>query len=67
MKRYIPFLVLGLALSFTACSSNEKKSDKEIDSLNKAAADSLLNSALADSVSVDSVQKDSLAIDSTKK
>lgn len=67
MKRYIPFLVLGLALSFTACNNNEKKSDKEIDSLNKAAADSLLNAALSDSVSVDSVKKDSLAIDSAKK
>lgn len=67
MKRHLPFLVLALALSFTACNHEEKKSDKEIDSLNKAAADSLLNSALTDSVSSDSVKKDSIAIDSTKK
>lgn len=67
MRKFLVLTFIVAALGLTACHNPEKKNDKEIDSLNKVAADSLLNAALADSVNVDSVQKDSLAIDSTKK
>jgi hypothetical protein len=53
MRKFIPLIVLGVALSFTACNNN-KKSEKEIDSLNQASADSLLNAALADSTRANS-------------
>jgi hypothetical protein len=55
MRKFIPLIVLGVALSFTACNNN-KKSEKEIDSLNQASADSLLNAALADSTKTDSIK-----------
>ena len=59
MRKFIPLIVLGVALSFTACNSNQK-SEKEIDSLNQSSADSLLNAALADSTMADSTVVDSI-------
>ncbi len=48
--------VLGLA----ACNGN-KKTNKEIDSLNQVAADSLLDAALSDTANVlDTLRKDSI-------
>ena len=62
MKRLFTISIIAIALGFAACS-NDKKSEADIDSLNKAAADSLLNAALADTTATDSV----MVVDSLKK
>jgi hypothetical protein len=62
MKKLFTISIIALALGFTACS-NDKKAEENIDSLNKAAADSLLNAALADTTATDSV----MVVDSLKK
>ncbi len=59
MRKFIPLIVLGVALSFTACNNNQK-TEEEIDSLNQSSADSLLNAALSDSTMVDSTVIDSV-------
>jgi predicted small secreted protein len=60
MKKLITLSFLLALFSLGACNSN-KKTDKEIDSLNQAHADSLLNAAMSDTTSVvDSVSKDSI-------
>jgi hypothetical protein len=62
MKKLFTISIIAIALGFTACD-NDKKTEAEIDSLNKAAADSLLNAALADTTVTDSV----MVVDSLKK
>jgi len=62
MKKLFTISIIVIALGFTACN-NDKKTEAEIDSLNKAAADSLLNAALADTTVTDSV----MVVDSLKK
>jgi hypothetical protein len=61
MRKLFTIAIIATALGFTACS-NDKKSEENIDSLNKAAADSLLNAALADTTTTDSV----MVVDSVK-
>jgi hypothetical protein len=62
MKKLFTISIIAIALGFTACN-NDKKTEAEIDSLNKAAADSLLNAALADTTVTDSL----MVVDSLKK
>lgn len=65
MKKLLTLTFVVAVLGLAACSS-DKKTNEEIDSLNQASADSLLNAALADTTGVsDSLAKDSLAVDST--
>lgn len=66
MKKFFAFTFVVAVLGLAACS-NDKKTEKEIDSLNQAAADSLLNAALADTSAVDSTLNDSiLVVDSVR-
>jgi len=66
MKKVLTFAFVVAVLGLAACSS-DKKTEKEIDSLNKASADSLLNAALADTSLMDSTLNDSiLVVDSTR-
>ncbi|MBK0384414.1 hypothetical protein I5M32_15710 [Pedobacter sp. SD-b] len=66
MKKLATLSLLGIALGFAACNNNSK-SEKEIDSLNQSAADSLLNSALNDTNAVDNVRTDSVLVADTLK
>jgi hypothetical protein len=66
MKKFLTLLIVATSLGFTACNNNVK-SEKEIDSLNQKAADSLLNAALKDTMSVDKVRTDSLLVADTLK
>ena len=61
MKRVLTLAFAMAVLGLAACSS-DKKTEKEIDSLNKASADSLLNAALADTSSMDSTLNDSILV-----
>ena len=62
MKKVLTFAFVVAVLGLAACS-NDKKTEKEIDSLNKASADSLLNAALAaDTSSMDSTLNDSIVV-----
>ena len=61
MKKVLTFAFIVAVLGLAACS-NDKKTEKEIDSLNKASADSLLNAALADTSSMDSTLNDSIVV-----
>jgi hypothetical protein len=61
MKKLFTISIIAIALGFIACN-NDKKSEADIDSLNKAAADSLLNSALGDTTATDSI----LVVDSLR-
>lgn len=66
MKKVIIFTFVVAVLGLAACS-NDKKTEQEIDSLNQASADSLLNAALADTTAADSTLTDSiLVVDSTR-
>lgn len=66
MKKVITFAFVVAVLGLAACS-NDKKTEQEIDSLNQASADSLLNAALADTSATDSTLNDSiLVVDSTR-
>ncbi len=65
MRKLITLSILTISLGFAACSNN-KKSDAEIDSLNKASADSLLNAALEDTTVTDNVKTDSVVVDTLK-
>ena len=66
MKKVITFAFVVAVLGLAACS-NDKKTEQEIDSLNQASADSLLNAALADTSAKDSTLNDSiLVVDSTR-
>lgn len=66
MKKAIIFTFVVAVLGLAACS-NDKKTEQEIDSLNQASADSLLNAALADTTATDSTSTDSiLVVDSTR-
>lgn len=60
MRKFIILFVITTSLAFAACNS-QQKSEEQIDSLNKTAADSLLNEALSDTTA-----KDNVAVDSTK-
>ena len=62
MKNFFAISIIAIALGLTACN-NDKKSEADIDSLNKAAADSLLNAALTDTTATDSV----MVVDSLQK
>jgi hypothetical protein len=65
MRKFLTLTFVVAVLGLAACS-NDKKTNEEIDSLNKVSADSLLNAALADTTSVsDSLATDSLVVDST--
>ena len=61
MKKLIIFTFVVAVLGLAACS-NDKKTEKEIDSLNQASADSLLNAALADTSTNDSTLNDSILV-----
>jgi preprotein translocase subunit SecG len=66
MKKLLAFTFVVAVLGLAACSNN-KKTEQEIDSLNQASADSLLNAALADTSATDSTLIDSiLVVDSTR-
>lgn len=66
MKKAIIFTFVVAVLGLAACS-NDKKTEQEIDSLNQASADSLLNAALEDTSATDSTLTDSiLVVDSTQ-
>lgn len=66
MKKVLTFAFVIAVLGLSACNNN-KKTEKEIDSINQVAADSLLNAALADTMAKDSTLKDSIAaVDSVK-
>ncbi|MEO5910185.1 MAG: hypothetical protein ABIP95_04815 [Pelobium sp.] len=62
MKKFLALTLFVTALGFAACT-NDKKSDKEIDSLNQAGADSLLNAAMSDTTAIDNI--DTLKVDTT--
>jgi uncharacterized lipoprotein YmbA len=65
MKKFLTLTFVVAVLGLAACS-NDKKTNEELDSLNKASADSLLNAALADTTSIsDSLVTDSMVVDST--
>jgi hypothetical protein len=66
MKNFLALSLIAISLGFAACNNNVK-SEKEIDSLNQKAADSLLNAALEDTTSVDNVRTDSLLVADTLK
>jgi hypothetical protein len=60
MKKSLIFTFAVALLGLVACNS-DKKTNKEIDSLNAASADSLLNAALADTTTkADTLKKDSI-------
>ena len=60
MRKFLALTIFVAALGLTACNNNKEKSEKEIDSINQASADSLLNAALADTTMVDSTVVDSI-------
>lgn len=62
MKKFLALTLFVTALGFAACN-NDKKTDEEIDSLNQAGADSLLNAALSDTTVIDNI--DTLKVDTT--
>jgi|GEM_PF-6178746 len=62
MKRLLPIITL-IVIGLTACNNNAK-TEKDIDSINQAMADSLLNDALQDTVKQDTQDTDSLTKDS---
>ncbi len=66
MKKFLTLSVIAISLGFAACNNNVK-SEKEIDSLNQKAADSLLNAALSDTSAVDKVKTDSVMVVDTLK
>nr|WP_294896994.1 hypothetical protein [uncultured Pedobacter sp.] len=71
MRKFIVLFAVAASLSLAACH-NQQKTEEQIDAANQTAADSLLNSALADTtakdnLAVDSVATDSLAIKNQKK
>ncbi|OAQ38906.1 hypothetical protein A5893_12765 [Pedobacter psychrophilus] len=66
MKKFLTLTLIAISLGFAACNNNVK-SEKEIDSLNQKAADSLLNAALEDTTAVDNVRTDSLLVADTLK
>ena len=64
MKRLI--FAACILSAFAACNNAQRMSDEQIDSANKAQADSLLNAAIEDTTAqmntrTDSVLKDSIA------
>ena len=60
MKKSLIFTIAVVLLGLAACNS-DKKTNKEIDSLNAASADSLLNAALKDTTTnADTLKKDSI-------
>ncbi|MHB1179484.1 MAG: hypothetical protein ACYCZO_14275 [Daejeonella sp.] len=64
MKKLI-FTLFAVALITTACNSTSETEKAKQDSLAAAhAADSLLNSAMQDTLTVDSLAADSVAVDS---
>ncbi|MES3019765.1 MAG: hypothetical protein V4721_18395 [Bacteroidota bacterium] len=68
MKKLI-FTLFAAVLVSTACSSVDKKEKETQDSIAQAAAaDSILNAAMAaDTLSVDSLGADSVVVDTTKQ
>ncbi len=66
MRKFLTLSIIAISLGFAACNNNVK-SEKEIDSLNQKNADSLLNAALKDTMSVDNVRTDSLLVADTLK
>lgn len=66
MKKFLTGSLIVISLGFAACNNNVK-SEKEIDSLNQKAADSLLNAALKDTNAVDNEKTDSLLVVDTLK
>ena len=64
MKFFLTLSLIVVSLGFAACNNNVK-SEKEIDSLNQKAADSLLNAALKDTASVGKTKLDSVAVADT--
>lgn len=59
MRKLLLSLSIILIIGLGACNSG-RMSDQEIDSLNKASADSLLQDALEDTMEVDNLRTDSV-------
>ena len=59
MRQITYFVLLILLIATAACNSN-RMTDEQIDSLNRASADSLLQDALEDTMAVDGLRTDSI-------
>ena len=61
MRKTLSLLFIISMFAITACNSN-RMSDEEIDSINRASADSLLQDALEDTMAVDGLKTDSVKL-----
>lgn len=59
MKKLSLSIFVLFTIGLVACNSN-RMTDQEIDSLNKASADSLLQEALEDTMQLDNLKTDSV-------